>query len=120
MFEALPERIQSRISSSLTSSFEGTACWEWTGLMNRNGYGYVWWKGKNRVAHRVVYEITQGEIPEGLLLDHRCCNRGCVHPAHTEPVTPKVNTERGRAVLYRKKDHDTCRENTSGGSGASS
>lgn len=102
MFEKLPERIQSRICSSLTSSFEGIPCWEWTGLFNSNGYGYVWNKGKNRVAHRVVYELAVGQIAEGLLLDHRCTNRACVHPLHMEPVTPRENTLRGRATLFRK------------------
>lgn len=103
LFEQLPYRFQRRIISSLTSSFNNTACWLWTGEINRNGYGRVWWKQKRRVAHRAVWEAVLGDIPPGLILDHRCRCRACVNPEHTEPVTHKVNTERGEAVLFRKR-----------------
>lgn len=36
-------------------------------------------------------------IPAGMHLDHTCRNRGCVNPAHLEPVTQRENTLRGMA-----------------------
>lgn len=105
LFNKLPIRIRQNIISSLVSSFEGTPCWLWVGTKNRNGYGRAWWKKKRRVAHRVVYEMLIDDIPEGLLLDHRCRVRDCVHPLHMEPVTPKTNTLRGEAVLFKKVSH---------------
>lgn len=104
LFHKLPLRFQQRIISSVVSSYEGTPCWIWVSTKNRNGYGRTWWKKKRRVAHRAVYEALVQDIPEGLLLDHLCRVRDCVNPLHQEPVTPKVNTERGEAVLFRKKN----------------
>ena len=70
-------------------------CWLWTGTKNDKGYSYFRLRGKSRRAHRVAYEHFVGPIPAGLVIDHLCRNRGCVNPAHLEPVTVKVNTARG-------------------------
>lgn len=107
LYAMLPERFQRRIASDLNNSFQGTPCWMWTGEMNRNGYGRVWWKRARRVSHRAVWEWLFGDIEDGLLLDHRCSNRCCCNPLHLEPVTPKENTERGRAVLFGKVINDS-------------
>lgn len=83
-------------------------CWEWTGaLFQGTGYGQVWADGTTRLAHRVVYELLVGPIPVGLDLDHLCRNRSCVNPAHLEPVTRRVNVQRGWTagrVHHRKGD----------------
>src|SRR4051812_41628217 len=61
-------------------------CWEWTAFKLR-GYGqFSPWKGLLCRAHRYAYELLVGPIPEGHELDHLCRNRGCVNPAHLEPV----------------------------------
>lgn len=92
-----PEKFQPRISID-----EHTQCWEWQGEINRNGYGRVWVEGKRLMAHRAIYTLIVGPIPEGLVLDHLCSNRRCCNPAHLEPVTHRENTFRGRAVLFKK------------------
>jgi hypothetical protein len=69
-------------------------CWMWTGAKTPNGYGQInlgGRKGKRRAAHRVAYELCVGPIPDGHDLDHHCENKGCVNPAHLEPVTRQDN-----------------------------
>lgn len=88
----LPERISSRIAIDSESG-----CWEWEGAKS-NGYGRVYWKGKPRPTHRVAYTLYVGEIPEGKQIDHLCANPCCMNPEHLQPVTPQVNTLRGRAI----------------------
>jgi len=65
-------------------------CWEWTGSKNQYGYGIT---TSNKKAHRVAYELEGGTIPEGMVIDHICHNRGCVKPAHLRVVTRKQNAE---------------------------
>ncbi len=70
-------------------------CWEWNAARTGPGYGAFWLSGRTQLAHRVAYELEVREIPEGLDIDHLCRNRGCVNPAHMEPVTRGENVLRG-------------------------
>lgn len=73
-------------------------CWLWTGTIRPDGYGQVTVGRKQQRAHRLVYELLVGPIPEGLTLDHLCRNPPCVNPDHLEPVTLKINIERSPIV----------------------
>jgi hypothetical protein len=82
-----------------------TGCWEWTGMVNFGGYGYVQLAdGTRRVAHRIVYELVVGLVPSGRQLDHLCRNRCCVNPAHLEPVTARENVRRGFESRNQQKE----------------
>lgn len=83
-------------------------CWLWTSCLTKGGYGAVRWTGKKRRAHRVVYEIVIGSIPEGMQLDHLCRVRHCVNPAHLEPVTPLENFLRGESFAAVFRRSTTC------------
>ena len=67
-------------------------CWEWTGHKGgRDGRGYFTVEGRRELAYRVVWRIFKGEIPEGMEIDHACCNPSCVNPHHLQPVWPSEN-----------------------------
>src|SRR3546814_10434391 len=81
-----------------------TGCWIWEGSDSGNGYGKVSIGGRDCMFHRVVYELLVGPIPPDRVLDHRCRVRRCCNPDHLEPVTVRVNTHRGDAIL-RSEEH---------------
>jgi hypothetical protein len=48
----------------------------------RKGYGQIHAGTVIKDAHRVSWELTNGPIPEGLHVLHRCDVRACVNPEH--------------------------------------
>ena len=81
-------------------------CWYWALAYDVKGYGRAWFSGRQHKAHRLVYELLIGKIPEGLELDHLCRNRLCVNPSHLEPVSHAENVRRGKAGRHhRSKTH---------------
>lgn len=73
----LVEMIESR-SEPITE----TGCWIWMGSIASHGYGDFRRGGIHGLAHRASYELFVGEIPEGMLVLHRCDVRSCVNPKH--------------------------------------
>jgi hypothetical protein len=74
--------------------FMPDGCWHWTGAFFASGYGNIWIDEKPRRAHRAMYELLVGAIPDGLELDHTCGHKACVNPSHLEPVTHRENVLR--------------------------
>lgn len=57
-------------------------CWHWTGYVTPSGYGVSCYKAKGIRAHRLAYILYKGEIPEKMLVLHKCDERKCVNPEH--------------------------------------
>lgn len=102
------------IAAGLSSKFwarvdKTGSCWEWSGKLTRQGYGYVSHARKVLRAHRVSLELHGREIPEGLVVDHICRNRKCVNPDHLRVVTNKENVLCGVGVtaIFARRTH--CR-----------
>lgn len=92
----------------------GDGCWEWTAATS-HGYGIIG-SGVGRAnlkAHRAVWELFNGPVPEGMHLLHNCDNRRCVRPDHLRPGTDADNVrdmwDRGRAVVWQHS-LTTCRK----------
>ena len=80
-------------------------CWPWAGGVS-SGYGRITGPAPERkklYAHRVAYEVENGPIPEGMMLDHRCRNKLCVNPRHLRLVTNKQNREHLSGALSNNK-----------------
>jgi hypothetical protein len=58
-------------------------CWEWTASRTSLGYGKI---GTTRsvweFAHRIMWMLVHGPIPDGHIICHRCDNPPCVNPDH--------------------------------------
>ena len=79
-------------------------CWEWTASTRGAGYGQFGWAPDRIIdAHRVVWELLVGPIPEGLTIDHLCRNKICVNPDHLEVVTYQENINRSPVSPSRRR-----------------
>lgn len=71
-------------------------CWEWMGSVNKKtGYGKKKFGGKTLLAHRWMYQILFGRIPDNTVINHKCQNRSCVNPYHLEVVSQADNCRHG-------------------------
>lgn len=85
-----------------THDNDPSVCWEWLGVLGgRDGRGYFSLDGKKVLAHRLVYQLFNGEIPPGLVIRHTCDNQVCCNPKHLEIGSQSQNETdkylRGRA-----------------------
>lgn len=60
---------------------------------NKKGYSYVRRNGRRTTIHRHIYQECFGDIPEGLVVRHKCDNPQCINPEHLELGTYKDNSD---------------------------
>ena len=83
-------------------------CLEWTGSKTRQGYGHVNIYDPERrrrlgrsygchqvYAHRAVWRIHNGPIPDGAVIDHLCENSSCIRFDHLRLATVRQNVLKG-------------------------
>ncbi len=75
---------------------DSDSCWLWVGP-TFGRYGCFFDGERNRLAHRVAFELTVGEIPVGAVIRHRCNVKLCVR--HLEAGTHEDNTADRIAAL---------------------
>ena len=78
---------------------EPSGCWKWTASVRPNGYGQFWDGVRVTYAHRVSYEMHNGEIPDGYVVMHSCDHKWCVNPDHLIATSQAENV-----ADYVKKD----------------
>lgn len=103
-----PEEHAQRTIQKMMARIKITArgCWEWQAFRGWKGYGQIAYKGKNAAAHRVMYALTHGPIPDGYMVCHKCDNPPCCNPGHLWVGTMSDNAldsaKKGRAKEVKK------------------
>lgn len=97
-------------------------CLVFTGSIGRGGYGKIWYLGRDTRAHRVAWTLTNGPIPDGLMVCHRCDNPPCCNPAHLflgsardnviDMVTKGHHSNQNVAKTHCPQEHPYTPENT--------
>lgn len=59
-----------------------SGCWLWLRYCNRQGYGSFQFRRKPCMAHRFSYFLNFGNLPDRLVVMHKCDNPYCVNPDH--------------------------------------
>lgn len=87
-------RMNGRLYRRKTIDYNITSlgCFECTShVVNRGGYTEYHFNNRKYLLHRYVYEECFGEIPEGMIVRHKCDNRLCINPEHLELGTHQDN-----------------------------
>jgi hypothetical protein len=104
-----------------------SGCIEWIAARGKNtngtiGYGqfHMGERGskKRRMysAHRIAWELTNGPIPDGMKVLHKCDNQACVRPDHLfigtqyDNVADMISKGRKRAAYGQAQGSSILRE----------
>lgn len=87
------EDVEVRFWQHVDKTSSPNGCWEWTAYRNKQGYGQFSFtsKGVPIGAHRLSYQLYNGDIPKGLFVLHTCDNPPCCRPDHLWLGTAKDN-----------------------------
>lgn len=103
MIDRLPPKIRRRITVD-------KECWLWVGCLQGEGYGQIEIAHRHWLAHRLVWSLLRGPLPEHL--HHRpTCLKRCVNPDHLEPLTAAEHARR-HALEACRSGHPMTVENT--------
>ena len=106
------DEIRERFWSKAIHTASG--CWEWTGKIDRYGYGRFITLNRTIAAHRFAYESAKGPIGPGWTVDHLCFNPSCVNPEHLRLLSASENARNQRSSFKKHciHGHEFTPENT--------
>ena len=93
----IPERVAARAATRFVVDEHG--CHISTYSVASHGYAQIGWQdGDYRqvvTAHRASWVHVNGQIPEGMTIDHLCRVRPCINPAHLRLMSNLDNARGG-------------------------
>jgi hypothetical protein len=106
----LKDKMLKRMESKITKT---DYCWIWNRHVKTNGYAQILFNGREIMAHRVMYMLLIGEIPQDMQIDHLCRNKRCMNPNHMDVVTQQENMRRMFALrTHCRRGHEYNKLNT--------
>lgn len=93
----------------LSNTIQVGECLEWCGCFNTDGYPRMFHKGNtNTKVHRLVCELSNEMLIDGLIVRHTCDNSKCINPNHlvlgTMTDNMKDRQERQRTHKFMSQD----------------
>lgn len=93
-----------------TKTYKENDCLIWNGRKDKDGYGICFFRKKPRRAHRVAWFFLNGDIEEGLVVNHVCRRKDCVNPQHLQAMTRTENNMRdSTSIGYLNSQKKFCK-----------